>query len=58
MAPLEIAQKLGIGTSCIYYNLKDYKNYNKHEAKIRGGRLAYETQMRNNNINPINNYVY
>ena len=58
LAPLEIAQKLGIGTSCIYYNLKDYKNYNKHEAKIRGGRLAYETQMRNNNINPINNYIY
>lgn len=50
LAPLEISEKLGIGTSCIYYNLKEYKNYNKHEAKIRGGKLAYKTAIKNGNI--------
>lgn len=40
LSPLEIAQKLNIGTTCVYNNLIGYKNYNKHEAKIRGGYLA------------------
>ena len=30
LAPQEIAEKLNIGTSCVYYNLINYKNYNKN----------------------------
>ena len=42
LSPLEISQKLGIGHSCVYYNLINYKNYDKHEAKVRGGKLTQQ----------------
>lgn len=58
LSPLEISKKLGIGTSCIYYNLKEYKNYNKHEAKIRGGRLAYKTVIKNKDNLDVTIYQY
>lgn len=51
LAPLEIAQKLNIGTTCVYNNLIGYKNYNKHEAKVRGGQLA--NKKRKNNLSLI-----
>ena len=57
LSPLEISKKLGIGTSCVYYNLKEYKNYDKHEAKIRGGKLAFKTKTSNNSQN-YNIYQY
>lgn len=56
LSPLEISQKLNIGLTCIYYNLKNYKNYDKHEAKIRGGRLAHKTALKSNHI--INTTIY
>lgn len=48
LSPSEIAKKLNIGTSCVYYNLINYKNYNKHEAKVRGGNLAYKSNNKQN----------
>lgn len=58
LSPLEISKKLGIGTSCVYYNLIDYKNYNKHEAKIRGGKLAQKTAAANGKAINSNTTVY
>lgn len=49
-SPLEISQKLNIGTTSIYNNLIEYKNYSKHEAKVRGGNFA------NKNKNKIYQY--
>ncbi len=46
LSPIEISNKLHIGTSCIYYNLINYENYNKHEAKCRGGKVAYKTKRK------------
>ena len=57
LSPLEIAKKLNIGTSCVYYNLINYSNYDKHEAKIRGGILAYKTAS-NNSQQTTNIYQY
>ena len=56
LSPSEIAEKLQIGTSCVYYNLINYQNYSKKEAKYRGGILARKTALKNNNINYIYQY--
>lgn len=58
LAPSEIAKKLNIGISCVRYNLNEYKNYSKHEASIRGGKLARETALKNGKIDNINEYIY
>lgn len=46
----EIAKKLKIGVSTVYYELVNYKNYSVHESKVRGGRLAFKTRQENNNF--------
>lgn len=57
LSPLEISQKLEIGHSCVYYNLKGYKNYNKHEAKIRGGKLAHKTNTTIYQYDLMSNFI-
>lgn len=58
LSPLEIANKLNIGTTTVYYTLITYKNYNKHEAKVRGGRKAHLTAKENNSIDNSDNTIY
>ena len=45
----EIAKKLKIGVSTVYYELVNYKNYSVHKSKVRGGKLAFKTRQENNN---------
>lgn len=58
LSPLEISQKLNIGTTTVYNNLIGYANYDKREAKIRGGILASKNRNANNNSNSNNIYQY
>ena len=48
LSNIEIAEKLNIDRHTVYNNLRNYKNYSLHESKIRGGKLAYQS-------NPVNN---
>lgn len=46
----EIAEIANIGKSSVYNYLCDYPNYSVIESNRRGGKLAYETAIKNGNI--------
>lgn len=53
----QIAEKFNISTSIVYEILVRYKNYTKHEVKVRGGRLAAINNS-NNAYNGLDNIVF
>lgn len=52
LSNIEIAEKLNIDRHTVYNNLINYKNYSLHESKVRGGKLAYQSNS------SINNKIY
>lgn len=58
LSPLEIAQRLNVGTSCVYNYLIGYKNYSKHEAKVRGGKLAAQKAKIQKNGDALDTSIY
>lgn len=54
----QISEKLGIGTSTIYYTLVGYENYSVHESKVRGGQVAFQTRLKEEQIPPFYIHQY